>query len=168
MSLISREAAIEAERQKIKASGSISRADAINAVLDLCKKCDSCHCGDCLVYAPDTYIYDVIDLLTNLPTAEVTLCHLGSPCEYQNADIAMPTIEPVKWISVSERLPIPNSVYEDVSVYYLVQNEYGDMMVATYIQYPGGARVWQQMYQYGAIMEDIVAWMPLPEPWSGT
>jgi len=67
MSLISREAAIEAERQKIKASGSISRADAINAVLDLCKKCDSCYCGDCLVYAPNTNIYDVIDLLTYLP-----------------------------------------------------------------------------------------------------
>lgn len=70
-----------------------------------------------------------------------------------------------KWIPVSERLPIPNSVYEDVSVYYLVQNEYGDMMVATFVQFPGGARVWQQMYQYGAIMENIVAWMPLPEPY---
>ena len=78
-----------------------------------------------------------------------------------------PTINPVKWVPVSERLPIPNSVYEDVFVYYLVQNEYGDMMVATFVQFPGGARVWQQMYQDGAIMEDIVAWMPLPEPWKG-
>lgn len=78
-----------------------------------------------------------------------------------------PTINPVKWIPTTERLPIPNSVYESVSVYYLVQNEYGDMMVATFIQFPGGARVWQQMYQDGAIMEDIVAWMPLPEPWKG-
>ena len=78
-----------------------------------------------------------------------------------------PTINPVKWIPTTESLPIPNSVYESVSVYYLVQNEYGDMMVATFIQFPGGARVWQQMYQDGAIMEDIVAWMPLPEPWKG-
>lgn len=72
-----------------------------------------------------------------------------------------------QWIPVSERLPIPNSVYEDVFVYYLVQNEYGDMMVATFVQFPGGARVWQQMYQDGAIMEDIVAWMPLPECYKG-
>ena len=72
-----------------------------------------------------------------------------------------------EWIPVSERLPIPNSVYEDVFVYYLVQNEYGDMMVATFVQFPGGSRVWRQMYQDGAIMEDIVAWMPLPECYKG-
>lgn len=72
-----------------------------------------------------------------------------------------------QWIPVSERLPIPNSVDEDVFVYYLVQNEYGDMMVATFVQFPGGARVWRQMYQDGAIMEDIVAWMPLPECYKG-
>lgn len=37
--------------------------------------------------------------LMEQPTAEVTLCHLDSPCEYQNADIAMPTAERVgKWI----------------------------------------------------------------------
>ena len=72
-----------------------------------------------------------------------------------------------KWIPCERELPTPNSCYDNVSVYYLVQNEYGDMMVATFIKYPGGARVWQQMYQYGAIMEDIVAWMPLPEPWRG-
>ena len=79
----------------------------------------------------------------------------------------MPTIDPVKWIPVSDHLPIPNSVYEDVFVYYLVQNEYGDMMVATFVQFPGGARVWQQMYGDGAIMEDIVAWMTLPECYKG-
>lgn len=36
-------------------------------------------------------------VIEGLPTAsEVTLCHPESPCEYQNADIAMPTIDPVK------------------------------------------------------------------------
>lgn len=78
-----------------------------------------------------------------------------------------PTINPVKWIPVSERLPIPNGVLATEHVYYLVQNEYGDMMVATFIQFPGGARIWEQMYQDGAIMEDIVAWMPLPECYKG-
>ena len=84
----------------------------------------------------------IVDLLNDLPSAQ-------------------------RWIPVSERLPEPNNVYKDVLSYYLVQNEYGDMMVATFIKFPGGARVWQQIYQYGAIMEDIVAWMPLPEPWKG-
>lgn len=40
--------------------------------------------------------------LMEQPTAEVTLCHLDSPCEYQNADIAMPTAEKIgKWIEIS-------------------------------------------------------------------
>lgn len=75
--------------------------------------------------------------------------------------------ESAKWTPTSRELPTPNKVYDDTRVYYLVQNEYGDMMVATFIQFPGGARVWQQMYQDGAIMEDIVAWRPLPKPWRG-
>lgn len=75
------------------------------------------------------------------------------------------TIKPMEWIPTSRELPIPNGVCATGHVYYLVQNEYGDMMVATFIQFPGGARIWQQIYQDGAIMEDIVAWMPLPEPY---
>lgn len=78
---------------------------------------------------------------------------------------SMPSAQ--QWIPCGERLPIPNGVLATEHVYYLVQNEYGDMMVATFIQFHGGARVWQQMYQYGAIMEDIVAWRPLPEQWRG-
>lgn len=72
-----------------------------------------------------------------------------------------------RWIPISERLPEPNSAYKDVLPYYLVQNEYGDMMVATFIKSNGEARVWQQIYQYGEIMDEIVAWMPLPDPWKG-
>lgn len=45
-----------------------------------------------------TYLDQIINIISNLPSAEVTLCHLDSPCEYQNADIAMPTAEKVgKW-----------------------------------------------------------------------
>ena len=43
-----------------------------------------------------------VDAICDLPTAEVTLCHLESPCEYQNADIAMPSAQPErkvgKWV----------------------------------------------------------------------
>lgn len=78
----------------------------------------------------------------------------------------LPSVQ--RWIPVSERLPELNNVYKkDVLPYYLVQNEYGDMMVATFIKSNGEARVWQQIYQYGEIMDEIVAWMPLPEPWKG-
>ncbi len=34
------------------------------------------------------------DIINDLPAAEVTLCHLDSPCEYQNADIEMPSAQP--------------------------------------------------------------------------
>lgn len=36
---------------------------------------------------------DAVSLVGSLPSAEVTLCHLDSPCEYQNADIAMPSAQ---------------------------------------------------------------------------
>lgn len=42
-------------------------------------------------------------VIEELPDAEVTLCHLESPCEYQNADIAMPSAEKVKrgrWVKL--------------------------------------------------------------------
>lgn len=32
--------------------------------------------------------------LMEQPSAEVTLCHLESPCEYQDANIAMPSVQP--------------------------------------------------------------------------
>lgn len=45
---------------------------------------------------------DAVSLVGSLPSEEVTLCHLDSPCEYQNADIAMPSAERVgKWIETS-------------------------------------------------------------------
>lgn len=51
-----------------------------------------------------TYLDQIINIISNLPSAEVTLCHLDSPCEYQNADIAMPNAEKVgKWIEVTNK-----------------------------------------------------------------
>ena len=73
-----------------------------------------------------------------------------------------------KWISVSERLPEPNALDGNVVKYYLVQNEYGDMMVASLQQSPDGTVTWwEQMYHFGVGFTDVVAWMPLPEPWKG-
>ena len=63
------------------------------------------------------------------------------------------------WIPVSERLPKPGEYDGDVDKYYLVQNEYGDMMVATYTH----SEYWEQIFQVKPIADEIVAWMPLPE-----
>ena len=68
-----------------------------------------------------------------------------------------------KWIPVSERLPKPNECVGNVCRYCLIQNEYGDMMVARW-----DGQGWEQMYQYGEYIEDeVVAWMPLPSPYKG-
>lgn len=65
----------------------ISREDAINAIYH---------------HFPSMTMRECANVLHEVPSAEVTLCHLGSPCEYQNADIAMPSAQPErkvgKWI----------------------------------------------------------------------
>ena len=66
-----------------------------------------------------------------------------------------------KWIPVSERLPKAGEYVEDVAKYYLVQNEYGDMLVARYTH----SGYWEQIYQLKPYADKIVAWQPLPEPY---
>lgn len=66
-----------------------------------------------------------------------------------------------KWIPVSERLPEADEYIGDVERYYLVQNEYGDMLVARYTH----CGYWEQIYQLKPIGDEVVAWMPLPEPY---
>lgn len=63
-----------------------------------------------------------------------------------------------RWIPVSERLPEAGEYIGDVERYYLVQNEYGDMLVARYTH----SGYWEQIYQLKPIGDEIVAWMPLP------
>lgn len=65
------------------------------------------------------------------------------------------------WISVSERLPEAGEYVGDVAKYYLVQNEYGDMFVARYTH----SGYWEQIYQLKPYADEIVAWMPLPQPY---
>ena len=69
--------------------------------------------------------------------------------------------EQTRWIPVSERLPKPGEYIGDVDKYYLVQNEYGDMLVARYTH----SEYWEQIYQLQPIGDKIVAWMPLPKPY---
>lgn len=66
-----------------------------------------------------------------------------------------------KWIPCNERLPKADEYNGDVAKYYLVQNEYGDMLVARYTH----SDYWEQIYQLKPIGDEIVAWMPLPDPY---
>jgi hypothetical protein len=66
-----------------------------------------------------------------------------------------------RWISVSERLPKADEYVGNVAKYYLVQNEFGDMMVARYTH----SEYWVQMYQLKPIANEIIAWCELPEPY---
>lgn len=71
-----------------------------------------------------------------------------------------PAEKPNKWIACSDRLPEAGEYIGNVAKYYLVQNEYGDMLVARYTH----GEYWEQIYQLKPIGDEIVAWMPLPEP----
>lgn len=62
-----------------------------------------------------------------------------------------------EWISCKKRTPKPSEYIGNVEKAYLIQNEYGDMMVATY------DGEWTQMYHLLPIEEEIVAWMELPK-----
>lgn len=68
----------------------------------------------------------------------------------------------LKWIPASERLPKPNQKDGLVARYYLIQNEYGDMLVARY-----DGKGWEQIYQYDYLEDEVIAWMPLPKPYKG-
>lgn len=67
--------------------------------------------------------------------------------------------ETQQWTPTSERLPKAGEYVGDVIKYYLVQNEYGDMMVARYTH----SEYWEQIYKLKPIGDEIVAWRELPE-----
>jgi len=72
---------------------------------------------------------------------------------------AKPQEQEPRWISVSERLPKAGEYVGNVAKYYLVQNEYGDMLVARYTH----SEYWEQMYQLKPISDEVVAWRELPK-----
>lgn len=87
------------------------------------------------------------------------LASIGEKEDY--TDVAIQALEQTRWIPCSERLPKENEYVDSVSKHYLVQNEYGDMLVARYVK----KDYWEEIYHIdiGPIKDKIVAWMPLPE-----
>ena len=80
---------------------------------------------------------------------------------YEEHKLILKLLEETQWIPTSERLPKAGEYVGDVVKYYLVQNEYGDMMVAKYTH----SEYWEQIYQLNPIGDEIVAWRELPEPY---
>ena len=69
-----------------------------------------------------------------------------------------PTVRNNEWIPTKERLPASNEKDGIVNKYYLIQNIYGDMMVAHY-----DGKGWKQMYHRKYLEDKVVAWMELPK-----
>lgn len=63
----------------------------------------------------------------------------------------------IKWIPVSERLPNDDEMSKCLYV-----NKYGDFIIDAYISKVGGTYECENEY---TILCDVVAWMPLPEPY---
>ena len=110
----------------------------------------------------DTYDKEcIIGVLEELPNdgceywdCESGFCALQKPAYFAKCG---------KWIPCKEKLPTPNESIDHVRKYYLVQNEYTDMMVASYHENAKGERYWEQMYHSRPIEDKIVAWMELPK-----
>ena len=118
----------------------ISREDSINAIYH---------------HFPSMTMGECANVLHEVPSAEVTLCHLESPCEYQNADIAIPSAQ--QWIPATEGLP-------EEGVQVLVTDDAGGLATIDvdcgYFDKEYGRFEWFHS-------QNVTAWMPLPEPWRG-
>ena len=77
---------------------------------------------------------------------------------------ALPSVTPARkkeeWIPCDEKLPKPNELVDNVRKYYLIQDEYGDMHVASYLR-----NGWISIDSFYTLEDDVIAWMPLPEPY---
>ena len=86
---------------------------------------------------------------------------LVDKAEVQTELMMLPTAQPEpKWIPCSERLPKENEYVDNVCKYYLIQDEYGDMHVAHL-----SGRGWETIESIKALGCEVLAWMPLPEPY---
>jgi hypothetical protein len=101
----------------------------------------------------------VLEVIRKCHCEEWVKAYIGAPIEALSP--VTPQSKKGRWIPVSERLPKAGEYVGDVDKYYLVQNEYGDMLVARYTH----SEYWEQIYQFQPIGDEIVAWMPLPEPY---
>ena len=107
----------------------------------------------------DRYGYIGIETLLNF--CEKSKDHSITP----NDIMMLKRVSVPHWIPVDERLPEPNQLVGKVSKYYLIQDEYGDMLTASYNRRADGFIYWEQMYDIEPLHYDVVAWAELPKPY---
>ena len=104
--------------------------------------------------------------------AEYDRVHVGPPGGARKLMEDAPTIEERKWIPCSERLPEEKDAgilkklgTEKRSEYVLATVDVkGERMTVTACTYDGK---WDWKMKYAFPEHEIVAWMPLPEPYGG-
>ena len=117
---------------------------------------------------PDTNVGDMISRQAAINAIENTDCELSSDAwdELTDAIMSVPSVQTEsRWISVDERLPEPNQLVGKTRKYYLVQDEYEDVLTASYNKRADGFIYWEQMYDIEPLHYEVVAWMELPEPY---
>lgn len=86
---------------------------------------------------------------SNVDTALKSIEHDLRKCNSEN---------PYKWVPASERLPRQNEYVGNVCKYYLIQDEFGDMQVATYTN-----NGWIPINTTDVLEADVIAWCSLPK-----
>ena len=109
---------------------------------------------------PSTDIQDVLGYLDDVLHPLVSPDNWNVYSELHDMISRLPPAQ--QWIPCTKRLPKPNEYIGSVRKYYLIQNEYGDMMCCSW----DGIK-WNQIYQHEPIDDSIVAWRPLPSPFEG-
>lgn len=109
---------------------------------------------------------DLIDRQAAIDAIENTDAELSTKewDELTDSIMALPSAQPEQqWIPCEVRLPKPNQLVGHVTKYYLIQDEFGDMMVASYNRNTDGVEWWEQMNSFVEIKDKVVAWMELPK-----
>lgn len=76
---------------------------------------------------------------------------------YDALQMAIKALEQ-KWIPCDVRIPRQNEFVDNVRKCYLIQDEYGDMYVASYTN-----TGWIPINGLLTLNEEVIAWQPLPE-----
>lgn len=108
---------------------------------------------------------DAISRMSDLLMMELQGQRLPTWNEVYRAMNDVPSAEPEpKWIPVSERFPENESI-----VVCTVKGYESERLVITDCRYKDG--IWEYLdepsYDYWILLEGVLAWMPLPEPWRG-